>query len=295
MPDRNPEQLQNPGSQFIAPIYTRNILGVFPSRVQTQGNEPTAISVETETIATTGNTDGYILAPFDGYLISAHFSGTDALAANDTNYITFTITNNEASGTTAMLAATDANTTKATGGSALAADTKRALTLNATQSNLAVTAGDRIRIRTAATGTLANTVTNPVYILRFMKNSPHEISVVGNSDAYVIAPTDGNLISVDFSALSNLSTSDTNYITFSITNIGQDGTGSAAMLAATDANTTKATGGSALTGNTKRQLTLNATHNNTQVVEGDRLRIRAAVTGVLANAVAFPTFMLRFE
>jgi len=66
-----------------------------------------------------------------------------------------------------MLAASDANTTKSTGGTALAANTKRALTLTATGADLIVAAGDRLRCRAAATGTLANTVTFPVWQLTF--------------------------------------------------------------------------------------------------------------------------------
>jgi hypothetical protein len=41
------------------------------------------------------------------------------------------------------------------------------LSLNGTAANLVVAAGDRLRIRAAATGTLANTVTFPVYMLNF--------------------------------------------------------------------------------------------------------------------------------
>jgi hypothetical protein len=66
-----------------------------------------------------------------------------------------------------MLAATDANTTKSTGGTALTANARRVLSLNGTAANLVVAAGDRLRIRAAATGTLANTVTFPVYMLNF--------------------------------------------------------------------------------------------------------------------------------
>jgi hypothetical protein len=97
------------------------------------------------------------------------FSGVDALASNDTNFITFSITNLglTGSGSAVMLAATDANTTKATGGTALVANAARTLTLNGTAANLVVAAGDRLRIRAAATGTLANTVTFPVYRLNF--------------------------------------------------------------------------------------------------------------------------------
>lgn len=121
------------------------------------------------TIATTGNSDVFVIAPGAGVLTSAVFSGTDALAASDTNYITFSITNlgQAGAGSAAMLAATDANTTKTTGGTALSANAARSLSLNGTAANLVVAAGDRIRIRAAATGTLANTVTSPVYRLNF--------------------------------------------------------------------------------------------------------------------------------
>lgn len=121
------------------------------------------------TIATTGNSDVYVIADVTGVLTSARFSGTDALAASDTNYITFSITNlgTTGSGSAAMLAATDANTTKTTGGTALTANALRTLTLNGTAANLAVATGDRLRIRAAVTGTLANTVTFPVYNLSY--------------------------------------------------------------------------------------------------------------------------------
>jgi hypothetical protein len=119
------------------------------------------------TIATTGNSDVFVIADAAGVLTSARFSGTDALAASDTNYITFSLTNlgNTGSGSAAMLAATAANTTQVTGGTALTANALRNLTLNGTAANLVVAAGDRIRVRAAVTGTLANTVTFPVYNL----------------------------------------------------------------------------------------------------------------------------------
>src|SRR5688572_5763006 len=77
------------------------------------------------------------------------------------------------------------------------------------------------------------------------------IATTGNTDLYVIVPETGVLDSVDFSGVDVLAASDTNYITFSITNLGQAGAGSTALLAATDANTTKTTGGTALAANTK--------------------------------------------
>ena len=114
------------------------------------------------------------------------------------------------------------------------------------------------------------------------------IATTGNTDEYAFAPKTGKLYSAVFSSLAALAASDTNYVTFSITNLGQAGAGSTAMLAATDANTTKTTGGVALTANSKRALTLNATAANLLVTEGDRLLIRFAATGTLAGAVTRP-------
>lgn len=110
-----------------------------------------------------GDTDTFIIAPCTGRLLDIHFSGGTALATSDTNYATFAVTNlgQAGAGSTAMLAATDANTTKATGGTALAAATKRTLAKSGTAANLEVTEGDRIRIRVTGAGTLANTVTLP--------------------------------------------------------------------------------------------------------------------------------------
>jgi hypothetical protein len=131
-----------------------------------------AIVVNVPTIPTAaGNNYLYAVAPFKGRLVGAIFTGVDVLAASDTNYITFGLTNlgQAGAGSTAMLAATDANTTKATGGTALAANTKRALTVNATPANLLVAAGDRLRFGPVGSGTLANTVTGGVLTLIYQR------------------------------------------------------------------------------------------------------------------------------
>ena len=125
--------------------------------------------------------------------------------------------------------------------------------------------------------------------------NPATIATTGNTDVYIIAPISGQLESVDFSGVDALATSDTNYITWTITNLGQAGAGTTALLGAVNGNTTKATGGTALSANTKRTLILSTATSATQVVEGDRLLIRAAATGTLANTVTFPTYLLRFR
>lgn len=122
------------------------------------------------TIATTSTSDAYLVAPYAGSLASAEIDPLVALATSDTNFITWTITNlgQAGAGSTAMLAATDPNTTKATGGVALAINTRRTFTVHGTAANLIVAAGDLLLIRATATGTLANTVTRPIYTLRFV-------------------------------------------------------------------------------------------------------------------------------
>ena len=124
---------------------------------------------------------------------------------------------------------------------------------------------------------------------------PATIAVTGNTDDYIIAPYSGVLISVDFSGVDALAANDTNYITFSITNLGRDGAGSTAVLSATDDNTTKATGGTAISANTVRELLISNAINATRVQQGDRLRIRAAVTNTLANTVTFQIYIIRFK
>jgi hypothetical protein len=121
------------------------------------------------------------------------------------------------------------------------------------------------------------------------------IATTGNSDTYMIAPQDGVIVGAMYSGSSVLAASDTNFVTWSITNLGQAGAGSTAILAATDANTTKATGGTALAADARRNLVLNATAANLVVARGDRLRIRAAATGTLANAVASNVYLLEFD
>ena len=142
----------------IQPIDTFHLFGNVQSEIQT----------ETLTIATTGNSDTYIICPYTGFLSSVDFSGVDALTTSDTNFITFTITNlgRGGGGTTAMLDSGDVNTTKVAG-TAISANTVRELTLSGSLNATRVAKGERLRIRAAATGTLANTVTFATYLCRF--------------------------------------------------------------------------------------------------------------------------------
>lgn len=130
-----------------------------------------SFNVTSATIATTGAINSYFIVPQvspTATIGEINFSGVEALTTNDTNYITWTITNlgQAGSGTNVVLAATAPNTTKATGGSALAANTKRTFTLTTAAADLIVATGDRIKITATVTNTLANTVTFPVYLIQ---------------------------------------------------------------------------------------------------------------------------------
>lgn len=124
------------------------------------------------TIATTSTTASYQIVPKSGKVVAAYFSGIDALTTSDSNYISFTIVNlgQAGAGSTDLILATAANSTKVTGGTAIAANTKYVLTIHTTAANLAVVEGDRIKFLATATGTLANTVTGPNYMLSIDAN-----------------------------------------------------------------------------------------------------------------------------
>jgi hypothetical protein len=121
------------------------------------------------------------------------------------------------------------------------------------------------------------------------------IATTSNTDEYMIAEKTGKVVSAKLSSLSGLATDNTNYLTLSITNLGQANGGTAALLAATDANTTKTTGGSALTANVPRALTLTSVAADLNVVEGDLLRLRAASAATLAGAVTRPIWQISIK
>jgi hypothetical protein len=113
------------------------------------------------TVATTGNSDILYIVPRNVKVEAIKVVGTATLAADDTNYVTWTVTNlgTAGSGSTALLSTADTNTTKLTGGSALTTLVPRSLVLTSTDASLKLTEGEVVRVRAAATGTLANTVT----------------------------------------------------------------------------------------------------------------------------------------
>lgn len=128
-----------------------------------------SVTIPLATIATTGAAEYTIPVSAAATLIGAKLCAKDALAANDTNYLTFALTNKgqAGAGSTPMLSATASGTTKATGGAGIAAYTTRDLPLHATGGNAVVAANDCLAFSVTATGTLANTVTEATLRLDF--------------------------------------------------------------------------------------------------------------------------------
>ncbi len=124
------------------------------------------------TVATTGNSDLLFIVPRNVRVEAIKVVGTATLATSDTNYITWTVTNlgTAGSGSTVLLSTADSNTTKVTGGSELTTLVPRSLVLTSTDASLKATEGDVIRVRAAATGTLANTVTGYNVFFKISEN-----------------------------------------------------------------------------------------------------------------------------
>jgi len=112
-----------------------------------------------------------VIAPEDGYLHSIEVSFNEALAANDTNYVSFFMINygQDGLGSVSMLAPTGENTSRIiSNGAAINAKARRSLKLGTLASALRVLAGDRLAFRITGTGTLANTLTLGTALVRFV-------------------------------------------------------------------------------------------------------------------------------
>ncbi len=89
------------------------------------------------------------------------------ITANDTNYWTFAITNKagNGSGSTALLASSDSNTTKATGGIGITAFDTTALSLTSTSADLNVSAGDCLVLTATKSASASNLVDATIQII----------------------------------------------------------------------------------------------------------------------------------
>jgi hypothetical protein len=119
------------------------------------------------------------------------------------------------------------------------------------------------------------------------------IATTSTTDEYVICPKTGKVTAIVFSSLAALALHADNHVTFTATNLGQDGSGTNELLlsgAAGNTTDTDVTGSVAISANTKKTLTLNTDTTKLAVVEGDRIRIRATAAGTLAGAVTRPVY-----
>ena len=147
---------------------------------------------------------------------------------------------------------------------------------------------------TAAAGSISRTELSSAAGVKTMQTVTATQGTTGAVFIDIFCPAAGTVSGVTVNAVDTLATSDTNYITWTVVNRGQAGAGTAAVIAATAANTTKVTGGSALTANTNRSLTLTSTAADYAVAAGDVIRITTTATGTLANTVTIPRYLVVF-
>lgn len=110
-------------------------------------------------------------------------------------------------------------------------------------------------------------------------------TAAGTTEVLVMVPFAGTVTAAWFAAKDALIANDTNFVTFAIKNKGQAGAGTTDVLSTAAGNTTKVTGGSALTGYKKRDLALNGTPANLVVAAGDVLAVQVVGAGTLANTL----------
>ena len=113
-----------------------------------------------------GTLEVLVIVPFAATVSSVRVAFKDALTQDGTNFVTFRLIN-KTTADSDVIAATDANTTKTTTGSAITAYTTRSLTL-ANAAGVAVAAQDVLALRITGAGTLANTLTEGTLIINYL-------------------------------------------------------------------------------------------------------------------------------
>lgn len=117
------------------------------------------------------------------------------------------------------------------------------------------------------------------------------VDTTGTVVGYCRVPATGTLAKIGLVAASNLATSDTNYITFTCTNVTQ----SKDLFAGDATENTKTTGGTAITADGLRYFTLTGTVADLNVTADDLIKVTATVTGTLANTVTSMTYSFDFN
>ena len=130
-----------------------------------------------------------------------------------------------------------------------------------------------------APGSIGPTLLTPAAAARSVGVRVGTLATTG--DAPVTAPAAGRLSAAVLVADAAVAASDTDYWTFGLANAGQAGTGTAALLLASAANGTRATGGAAIAARSARVLTPAALTLGTElnVAANDCLVFTATATG----------------
>ena len=207
----------------------------------------------------------------DGQTLVTIAAGTVALAPSTTNYVEVLYSGGSwavSANQTAFTAGAVPLYVVTTGASAVATVTNKRVVLAAHRDS-------------AITGKMLSTATKTHFITV-------DLGTLSATEAAKIIPLPnfaGKLVRATLTVETTVAASDTDYWTFAITNKGAAGAGSTAMLAATDANTTKATGGAGLVNFDQRVLTLHGTAANLDVAAEDVLIFVATKTASGANLV----------
>lgn len=220
-------------------------------------------------LAATTNIDIFE-APVAGRVVSFEVAVTTTISQSDTNFWEFNLVNesNDGTGTDDILDNTgDANTTKSTGGTGITADILQSLALNA--SNVALTAGDVLRLGMTKNASAAD-----------LKGLYYKLVFATDADTYIVHISEfaGTVASFKITNTNAVSASDSDYYEFNLINKSNDASGAADVLDNTsDANTTKSTGGSAISAFIERNFAIDTA--NDDLVAGDVLLLQVTPTG----------------
>lgn len=227
-----------------------------------------------------------------GVITSVTVKSSVDVDASDTNYWSIGLENASNNNAVIVNKATAANTSKASGGSAYVANTAKALTLTSTVADATVAEDAQLTLTIDATG---NATKMPVFtVVITVTGQSAGVEVVdqitsatlnGTSTLMFRAPVSGIVTSLNVAVQTSITADDTNYWTVTAVNKGANGAGSAAILATSDANTTKATGGAGLTAFLDRSFTLTSTVADKTVVAGQIIAITLTKTASAGDLV----------
>lgn len=216
---------------------------------------------------TTGLTFGYRAGRiFNGKTVISVAAGTLALSASNTNYVECSRAGVVSSNTSAFTSGAIPLYEVVCGVSSISSTTQK-----------------KNFLFTVPNGGFTGDMLATVQKTKVIQIPLGTISATTELPPIVMPPAAGTITAVRLAVKTTVAQSDTNYWTFSGVNKGPAGSGSTALLLATDANTTKTTGGSGLTNYVARSLGLTATAANLDFAASDCLVFTATKTASAAN------------